>query len=147
MLFRSQLFRTTSSWWLWVRIKIRYQFIRRSITFVSPCLTLIVLLVAIRGRDLLATTSFNPDESELVLQGIRASSGGLRLLSNSALGTIGPVWPAFLGICSRIGIPLTLRTAHLLTGFAYIWIFYALWSVYASRTGWLRSAKIGRAHV
>ncbi len=56
----------------------------------------------------------NPDEAELLASGRRAAQS-LVPYERFTSPTYGPIWAMFLGTLDRLGIPLTLPTAHILS--------------------------------
>jgi hypothetical protein len=57
--------------------------------------------------------ALNPDEADLLAAGKRAVDSLVPFRSYSTT-TYGPVWPTFLGLLGKLGVPLTLPVAHLI---------------------------------
>ncbi len=97
---------------------------------------LVVLLILSRGGYLLSHATFNPDEAELLASARRAN---LNLVPYSTYtgGTLLFLWPFSLALLSKFGVPLTLPTAHILVGIAYVWIAFAGWYVISRAAGWI----------
>jgi len=56
--------------------------------------------------------------------------------STSTTSTHLYLWPLFLGILGMLGVPLTLATAHVLSGLAYVWLAFVGWYIMARQLGW-----------
>lgn len=95
----------------------------------------LVLLVLFRGHWLLSNLMLNVDEGELLAAGKRAH---LDLLpySTYTTDTYFFLWPLFLGILGTVGIPLTLPTAHVLSGLAYAYLALSGWYIFYRQHGW-----------
>lgn len=77
-------------------------------------LGLVVLVLLLRREAILTKDVFNPDESELLADGIRASMSWVPFRDFTS-PTFGPIWPLMLGLLHRVGLPLTLPVAHFLS--------------------------------
>lgn len=97
---------------------------------------LLILLWVTRGDFLTSHAAFNPDEAELIAEARRAS---LDLIPYSTYtGTTHLfLWPMLLALLGKLGVPLTLATAHVLAGLSYVWIAFAGWYVIARSAGWI----------
>ena len=95
----------------------------------------IVLLLLLRGNWLFSSSVLNPDEAELLADGKRAT---LNLIpySTYTTATYFFLWPAFLGMLGDIGIPLSLPTAHFLSGLFYVYVAVAGWYIVYRQHGW-----------
>jgi hypothetical protein len=106
---------------------------------VGALLLLIVLVVVCRGSALVSPTALGPDEAELLAAGRRAAMD-LAPYATYTTPTYLLLSPTVLGILARLGVPMVLQTAHLLSALAYIWIAFVGWYVMSLRLGWLASA-------
>lgn len=78
----------------------------------------IAAVFAYGRRDFVLTRLvLNPDEAEMLAAGKRAALT-LVPFRDFAVGTYGPVWPTLLGVLHRMGLPLTVPVAHLLSAVA-----------------------------
>ena len=80
------------------------------------------MMIIIRGDLLISGAVFNPDEAELLALGRRASVNLRDPVGTFAVGTLGPIQPTLLGFVGALGIPLTLTTAHIISGLIYVWL-------------------------
>jgi len=74
------------------------------------------LFTYLRRDRILSLQIANPDEAELMASGRRAMQS-LIPYERFTSPTYGPAWAMLLGMLGKIGIPLTLPTAHLLSAF------------------------------
>lgn len=56
--------------------------------------------------------------------------------------THGILWPMSLGVLGDLGVPLTITTAHVLSGLCYVWMAFVGWFIISRQMGWLRSALL-----
>ena len=82
---------------------------------------LLVLFLCLRWNAIISRSRFNPDEAELLADGIRASKSFVPFKDFTS-PTFGPIWPMFLGYLHRFGLPLSLPIAHLLSALILIMI-------------------------
>lgn len=82
---------------------------------------LLVLFLCLRWNAIVSRSRFNPDEAELLADGIRASKSFVPFKDFTS-PTFGPIWPIFLGYLHRFGLPLSLPIAHLLSALILIMI-------------------------
>ena len=75
---------------------------------------LLLFFVVVRSPSIINSSSFNPDEAELLAQGKRAALDLVPYRSFTS-ATYGAVWPFFLGLLQKLTIPLTIPIAHLLS--------------------------------
>lgn len=96
---------------------------RSRLSFLSTGILLyfFVLFIWLRGNAIASRSLFNPDEAELLADGIRASKS-LIPFKDFTSPTFGPIWPLFLGYLHRFGLPLNLPIAHLLSALILILI-------------------------
>ena len=83
---------------------------------------------------------FNPDEAELLAAGRRAAMQVWMPMETSSANTYLVLWPTSLGILDLMGVPMTLRTAHVLSAGIYAAIIAMVWVATARRWGWIRTA-------
>jgi hypothetical protein len=95
----------------------------------------LVLLVVLRGSALLTHGVFNPDEAELLALGRRASANLIPYQTYTTSTSL-YLWPLFLGILTKIGIPMTLPIAHLLSGLFYVYLVVVGWYFFYRQHGW-----------
>lgn len=95
----------------------------------------LILLVVLRGHALASASWFEPDEAVLMAWGKRAT---LNLLPYAKYTTSDQtyLWPIFLGLLGDIGVPLTLTTAHVLSGLLYVLISVTAWLIFYRFHGW-----------
>ena len=98
------------------------------------------MMIIIRGDLLISGAVFNPDEAELLALGRRASVNLRDPVGTFAVGTLGPIQPTLLGFVGALGIPLTLATAHIISGFIYIWLCWFGWFRISRKIGWTKSS-------
>lgn len=103
-------------------------FEQRALRLVSVgiCVYLFVLFFYLRWNAIVWRGRFNPDEAELLADGLRASKSFVPFKDFTS-PTFGPLWPMFLGYLHRFGLPLSLPIAHLLS--ALILIMICKWLV------------------
>jgi hypothetical protein len=95
----------------------------------------VVLLVVLRGNDLLSHALFNPDEAELLALGRRAGADLIPYQTYTTSTSL-YLWPLFLGMLTKIGVPMTLPTAHLLSGLFYVYLVVGGWYLFYRQHGW-----------
>lgn len=83
------------------------------ITDTGAALLFIATTVAVRGVALGTWSPLNPDEAELMAQGLAAEHSFLPF-TTWTMGTTGPIWPMFLAVLGHLGYPLTIASAHFL---------------------------------
>jgi hypothetical protein len=83
---------------------------------------------------------YNPDEAEVLAEGRLAAANLWPIHGSYATPTHLALWPISLGILSKLGIPLVMSTAHVLSAFAYSFMSFVGWYLLSKRYGWLRSA-------
>ena len=106
---------------------------------VGAALLLGLLMVLCRGSALVSSIPMNPDEAELLAEGRRAMLN-LSPYVTYTTATYLAIWPMFLGALAKLGVPMALQTAHVLSGLAYVWIALVGWYVISRRLGWGLSA-------
>jgi hypothetical protein len=82
---------------------------------------LFVLFFCLRWNAIVSRGRFNPDEAELLADGLRASKSFVPFKDFTS-PTFGPIWPMFLSYLHRFGLPLSLPIAHLLSALILIMI-------------------------
>lgn len=102
----------------------------------------LILLVALRGHALASASWLEPDEAVLMAWGKRAT---LDLLPYAKYTTTDQtyLWPVFLGVLGDIGVPLTLTTAHVLSGLFYVFICVTAWLMFYRFHGWKWATIVG----
>ncbi len=95
----------------------------------------LVLLLLLRGNWLFSSSVLNPDEAELLADGKRATLN-LVPYGTYTTATYFFLWPMFLGMLGDIGIPLSLVTAHILSGLFYVYLAVAGWYIVYRQHGW-----------
>jgi hypothetical protein len=98
-----------------------------------------LLLVVVRGNQLWTTQLFNPDEAELMAEG-RGAAQDLFPYSGYTSSTHLFLWPFTLGVLDRVGVPLTVVTAHVIGGISYVMLGATGWFLMMRRIGGLRAA-------
>jgi hypothetical protein len=88
---------------------------------VGVFLYLLVLFLCLRWNAIVSRSRFNPDEAELLADGLRAAKSFVPFKDFTS-PTFGPIWPMFLGYLHRFGLPLSLPIAHLLSALILIMI-------------------------
>jgi hypothetical protein len=96
--------------------------------------------LAVRWDAMSYTGFFNPDEAELLAAGRRAALQVWLPMSTASENTYLVLWPTSLGSLDLLGMPLTMRTAHVLSACAYAAIIAMVWVTTARRWGWVRPA-------
>jgi len=115
--------------------------VRPSVLLVAGAVVGVVLLALLRGHWLLSNGLLNPDEAVLLADGKRAALN-LAPYHTYTTSTDLTLWPIFLGVLADLGVPMTLPTAHLLSGFFYLVMTLAGWFVIARRLGWTWATAI-----
>lgn len=67
-----------------------------------------------RRSQIVSRYAVNPDEAELLASGKRGALSWIPY-SDYSTPTFGPIWPSLLGFLHRLGIPLTVPMAHLIS--------------------------------
>lgn len=83
---------------------------------------------------------FNPDEAELLAAGRRAAMQIYLPMATSSANTYLVLWPTSLGSLDLLGVPMTLRTAHVLSTLAYAAVVAMVWVATARHWGWILPA-------
>jgi hypothetical protein len=96
-----------------------------------------VASVILRWDAITYTGWFNPDEAELLAAGRRAAMQVWLPMATSSANTYLVLWPTSLGTLDVLGVPLTMRTAHVLSACAYAAVISMVWVTTARRWGWL----------
>jgi hypothetical protein len=113
----------------------RTDLLRSLAVLAAATIVALLLLVVLRGTDLLSHALFNPDEAELLALGKRAGTD-LIPYQNYTTSTSLYLWPSFLGILAKLGVPMTLPTAHVLSGLFYAYLVVAGWYLFYRQHGW-----------
>jgi hypothetical protein len=100
-----------------------------------------VLLVLLRGYLLWTAGMQNPDEAELFAEG-RTAALDLFPYSGYTTSTHLFLWPLVLGVLDLVGVPMTLITAHVLGGLAYVFVATTTWFLLMRRIGGLGAALL-----
>ena len=125
--------RTTAGWTSRLRLPSRPW-----LQFLAFFAVLALVLVLVRG-DLLWTSGMqNPDEAELMAEG-RSAAGNLFPYSDYTTSTHLFLWPFLLGLLGLVGVPLTLVTAHVISGLSYVLLGTTGWFLTMRRIGGLRA--------
>jgi hypothetical protein len=103
-------------------------------------LTLSFIMIIIRGETLISGALINPDEAELLALGRRASINLRDPVGTFAVQTLGPIQPTLLGFVGALGIPLTLTTAHIISGLIYVWLCWFGWFRISQKIGWIKGS-------
>lgn len=104
-------------------------------------LVIFSLAVAVVRQQMVATgVVLNADEAELMAWGSRATKSLHVPFGEYPGTTVWFLWPVLLGFLGEIGIPLDLRTAHLLANAAYIFLAWVMWNITSRSFGVVRSA-------
>lgn len=88
--------------------------------FVIWCTYLIsslIIFLWFRRSQIVSRYAVNPDEAELLASGKRGSLSWIPY-SDYSTPTFGPIWPTLLGLLHRLGTPLTVPMAHLISAVA-----------------------------
>ncbi len=121
--------RTTAGWTSRLRLPSRPW-----LQFLAFFAVLALVLVLVRG-DLLWTSGMqNPDEAELMAEG-RSAAGNLFPYSDYTTSTHLFLWPFVLGVLGLVGVPLTLVTAHVISGLSYVLLGTTGWFLTMRRIG------------
>jgi len=104
-------------------------------------LVCLILLFILRGDWLLSTNSLNPDEAQLLAAGRQASHDFIPYQTYTTY-TYLFLWPIFLGVLDRLGVPLTFLTAHVLDGLFDALFVTIGWYLIAKQYGWRFAALI-----
>jgi hypothetical protein len=99
-----------------------------------------VVSVGIRWDSIRYAGWFNPDEAELLAAGRRAAMQVYLPMATSSANTYLVLWPTSLGSLDLLGVPMTLRTAHVLSTLAYAAVVAMVWVATARRWGWILPA-------
>ncbi len=113
----------------------RPDWVKTLVVLAVASIVALLLLVVLRGSDLLSHAVFNPDEAELLASGRRASAD-LIPYQTYTIATSLYLWPLFLGILTKIGVPMTLPTAHILSGLFYVYLVVIGWYLFYRQHGW-----------
>ncbi len=109
--------------------------------FLAFFAVLALVLVLVRG-DLLWTSGMqNPDEAELMAEG-RSAAGNLFPYSDYTTSTHLFLWPFLLGLLGLVGVPLTLVTAHVISGLSYVLLGTTGWFLTMRRIGGVRATLL-----
>ncbi len=82
----------------------------------------------------------NIDEGEILAAGRRAAMEPWLPMATASANTYFPLWPTSLGFLDVLGVPMTLRAAHVLSALSYAAIFSMVWVATARRWGWIGPA-------
>lgn len=78
---------------------------------------ILAVFMFVRRDAVRSFMTLNPDETELLAAGKRAAMSFIPF-KDFTVPTYGPAWPMFLGTLHRLGLPLTVPVAHLLSALA-----------------------------
>ena len=97
-----------------------------SVPIVGVTVVSLILLVLLRGESLVSSSLFDPNEATLLAWGKEATRDLLPYKTYTATGVL-YLWPLFLGILGELAVPLSLITAHILSGLAYTYLAVVGW--------------------
>jgi hypothetical protein len=112
-----------------------------AVQFMLVFALLALALVLLRGNLLWTSRMLNPDEAELMAEG-RTASLDLFPYSGYTSSTHLFLWPFVLGVLDVVGVPMTLVTAHILSGLSYVFLSTTGWFLMMRRIGGLRAALL-----
>ena len=97
------------------------------------------LSLTIRWDAIVFPGWINPDEAELFASGRRAAMQMLPPMASFTATTHMILWPMSLGGLGLLGVPMDLRSAHVLSALAYASVLSMVWIFTARRVGWVAS--------
>ena len=106
-----------------------------SVPIVGVTVVSLILLVLLRGESLVSSSLFDPNEATLLAWGKEATRDLLPYKTYTATGVL-YLWPLFLGILGELAVPLSLITAHILSGLAYTYLAVVGWHFFYRQHGW-----------
>lgn len=117
-----------------MRLIKRYPLLRPALAFIL----LLILMVTLRLESLLNPRAINPDEAELIAVARIASMDPAPYRSYTT-GTFLFLWPTFLAILFKLGLPLNFYLTHWLAGILYCFIIFCGWLILSRYLGWVVS--------
>lgn len=106
-----------------------------SAPIVGATVVSLILLVLLRGESLVSSSLLDPNEAVLLDWGKGATADLLPYKTYTATGVL-YLWPLFLGILGDLAVPLSLITAHILSGLAYVYLAVVGWNFFSRQHGW-----------
>jgi hypothetical protein len=90
------------------------RFLRAVLLWISTLCFAVFVFMWLRRGQIVSRYAVNPDEAELMASAKRGALSWIPYKDYST-PTFGPVWPTILGFLNRLGLPMTIPMAHLLS--------------------------------
>ncbi len=106
----------------------------KTLEFIATPLCWISIFLYFRRNAIFSHIVLNPDEAELIATGQRV---GISLIpyEKFTTPTFGPIWAYFLGILNKLGLPMTIPIAHLLSALLSSLVIIIVFTKVSSRWG------------